>query len=71
MDVKTLKIIAGSLQSALVRERQDLAETKQKGSTSMVRTTDEAAREDMVETAKKLEQATKRSRGWNVLGCNC
>ena len=65
VDVKTLKVITGSLQSALVRERQDLAETKQRERTSLVRTTDEAAREDMVETAKKLEQATKRSRGWN------
>ena len=37
VDVKTFKIIAGSLQSALVRQRQDLAETKQRERTSLVR----------------------------------
>ncbi|AED94879.1 unnamed protein product [Arabidopsis thaliana] len=60
-EVKKLKIIAGSLQSELGRERQDLEETKQKESTGLARTNDKDAGEELVETAKKLEQATKEA----------
>ncbi|KAL9282117.1 unnamed protein product [Arabidopsis thaliana] len=60
-EVKKLKIIAGSLQSELERERQDLEETKQKESTGLARTNDKDAGEELVETAKKLEQATKEA----------
>ncbi|KAF8107769.1 hypothetical protein N665_0117s0038 [Sinapis alba] len=57
-EVKALKIIAGSLQSELARERQDLAETKQRQSADWVGKTDEEARED---TSNKLEQAMKEA----------
>jgi len=60
-EVKKMKIIAGSLQSELGRERQDLEETKQKESTGLARTNDKDAGEELVETAKKLEQATKEA----------
>ncbi|CAD5333789.1 unnamed protein product [Arabidopsis thaliana] len=60
-EVKKLKIIAGSLQSELGRERQDLEETKQKESTGLARTNDKDAGEELVETAKKLEQASKEA----------
>ncbi|XP_010442108.1 PREDICTED: protein WEAK CHLOROPLAST MOVEMENT UNDER BLUE LIGHT-like 3 [Camelina sativa] len=60
-EVKTLKIIAGSLQSELERERHDLAETKQRASASLARKNDEDAREELVETATKLELATKEA----------
>lgn len=60
-EVKTLKIIAGSLQSELGRERQDLSETKQRASSGLAWKNDEDAREELVDTSKKLEQATKEA----------
>ncbi|CAN8287590.1 unnamed protein product [Cochlearia groenlandica] len=60
-EVKTLKIIVGSLQSELKRERQDLEETEQRDNAGLVRTKDNEAREKLVETAKKLEEATKEA----------
>ncbi|EOA14360.1 hypothetical protein CARUB_v10027545mg [Capsella rubella] len=60
-EVKTLKIIAGSLQSELERERQDLTETKQRESAGLALRNDEGTREELVETATKLELATKEA----------
>ncbi|CAH2046713.1 unnamed protein product [Thlaspi arvense] len=57
-EVKTLKIIAGSLESELGREKKDLEETKQRGS---VRDKDETREELVEETAKKLEEAAKEA----------
>ncbi|CAL9242293.1 unnamed protein product [Arabidopsis halleri] len=60
-EVKTLKIIAGSLQSELGRERQDLAESKQRESAGLAQKNDKDVGEELVETAKKLGQATKEA----------
>lgn len=62
-EVKALKIIAGSLQSELAREREDLAETKQRESAGLVGKTDEEAREEL----NKLEQAMKEAEDAKLL----
>ncbi|KAL0737004.1 hypothetical protein Bca4012_013214 [Brassica carinata] len=66
-EVKALKIIAGSLQSELARERQDLAETKQRQSAGLVGKTDEEAREELMDTSNKLEQAMKEAEDAKLL----
>ncbi|ESQ44788.1 hypothetical protein EUTSA_v10003156mg [Eutrema salsugineum] len=60
-EVKTLKIIAGSLQSELGREKHHLAETKKRENAGLVRETDKEEGEEVAETAKRLEQATKEA----------
>ncbi|KAJ0262554.1 Protein WEAK CHLOROPLAST MOVEMENT UNDER BLUE LIGHT-like 3 [Hirschfeldia incana] len=62
-EVKALKIIAGSLQSELAREREDLAETKQRQRVGLVGKTDEEAREEL----NKLEEAMKEADDAKVL----
>ncbi|CAL9217903.1 unnamed protein product [Arabidopsis halleri] len=53
-EVKTLKIIVGSLQSELAREKQDLSETKQRNR--------EVTRVDkFTEIAKKLQEASREA----------
>lgn len=53
-EVKTLKIIVGSLQSELEREKKDLSETKQRNS-------EETREEKCTEIAKKLQEATREA----------
>uniref|UniRef100_A0A1J3JX44 Protein WEAK CHLOROPLAST MOVEMENT UNDER BLUE LIGHT-like 3 n=1 Tax=Noccaea caerulescens TaxID=107243 RepID=A0A1J3JX44_NOCCA len=61
-EVKTLKIIAGSLQSEIGRERQDLEDTKKRENAGLARGKDKKGiEEEMVDTGKKLEQATKEA----------
>lgn len=68
-EVKALKIIAGSLQSELARERQDLAETKERQSAAggLVRTSDEEAREELMDTSNKFEEAMKEAEDAKLL----
>lgn len=66
-EVKALTIIAGSLQSELARERQDLAETKERQSAGFVRTSDEEAREELMDTSNKLEEAMKEAEDAKLL----
>ncbi|KAL1207767.1 Protein WEAK CHLOROPLAST MOVEMENT UNDER BLUE LIGHT-like 2 [Cardamine amara subsp. amara] len=54
-EVKTLKIIVGSLQSELAREKQDLSETKQ-------RNNEEVKMERCTEMAKKLVEASREAK---------
>ncbi|CAA7041660.1 unnamed protein product [Microthlaspi erraticum] len=53
-EVKTLKIIAVALQSEIGRERQDLEETKKRENA-------EEVDEEMVDTGKTLEEATREA----------
>lgn len=53
-EVKTLKIIVGSLQSELAREKQDLSETKQ-------RNREETRVDKCTEIAKKLQEANREA----------
>ncbi|CAN6929969.1 unnamed protein product [Brassica oleracea var. botrytis] len=60
-EVKTLKIIVGSLQSELEREMKDLSETKQREALSVHRNSKEAREERCSEIAKKLQEANKEA----------
>ncbi|CDY62582.1 BnaA10g28710D [Brassica napus] len=60
-EVKTLKIIVGSLQSELEREKKDLSETKQREALSVHRNSKEAREERCSEIAKKLQEANKEA----------
>ncbi|KAL0853914.1 hypothetical protein Bca101_059066 [Brassica carinata] len=60
-EVKTLKIIVGSLQSELEREKKDLSETKRREALSVQRNSDEAREERCTEIAKKLQEANKET----------
>ncbi|KAG2314441.1 hypothetical protein Bca4012_065119 [Brassica carinata] len=60
-EVKTLKIIVGSLQSELEREKKDLSETKRREALSVQRNSDEAREERCTEIAKKLQEANKEA----------
>ncbi|XP_010461499.1 PREDICTED: protein WEAK CHLOROPLAST MOVEMENT UNDER BLUE LIGHT-like 2 [Camelina sativa] len=53
-EVKTLKIIVGSLQSELEREKRDLSDSKQRNS-------EESREERCTEIAKKLQEATREA----------
>ncbi|CAN8320822.1 unnamed protein product [Cochlearia groenlandica] len=57
-EVKTLKIIVGSLQSELERETKDLSETKQREARSSHRNSEESREEICAEIAKKLQEAS-------------
>ncbi|CDY43212.1 BnaC08g04850D [Brassica napus] len=60
-EVKTLKIIVGSLQSELERENKDLSETKYREEISVQRNSEEAREEGCKEIAKKLQEAKKEA----------
>ncbi|KAL0649627.1 hypothetical protein Bca4012_092318 [Brassica carinata] len=60
-EVKTLKIIVGSLQSELERENKDLSETKYREELSVQRNSEEAREEGCKEIAKKLQEAKKEA----------
>lgn len=60
-EVKTLKIIVGSLQSELGREKKDLSETKKREALSIQRNTEEAKDERLKEIAKKLQEASREA----------
>ncbi|KAH0850289.1 hypothetical protein HID58_095672 [Brassica napus] len=60
-EVKTLKIIVGSLQSELEREMKDLSETKQREALSVHRNSKEVREERCSEIAKKLQEANKEA----------
>ncbi|CAH2035794.1 unnamed protein product [Thlaspi arvense] len=60
-EVKTLKIIVGSLQSELEREKKDLSETKQREASSIQRNSEEAREERCAEIAKKLQEASREA----------
>ncbi|CAA7047956.1 unnamed protein product [Microthlaspi erraticum] len=60
-EVKTLKIIVGSLQSELEREKKDLSETKKREAISIQRNTEEARDERSKEIAKKLQEASREA----------
>lgn len=60
-EVKTLKIIVGSLKSELEREKRDLLETKQREALSVQRNSKEAREERSTEIAKKLQEAGREA----------
>ncbi|ESQ30922.1 hypothetical protein EUTSA_v10011258mg [Eutrema salsugineum] len=60
-EVKTLKIIVGSLQSEMEREKKDLSETKQREAVSIQSNSEEAKEERCAEIAKKLQEAGKEA----------
>lgn len=62
-EVKTLKIIVGSLQSELEleREKKDLSETKRREALSVQRNSEEAREERCTEIAKKLQEANEEA----------
>ncbi|VVA92751.1 unnamed protein product [Arabis nemorensis] len=60
-EVKTLKIIVGSLTSELEREKKDLVETKQREALSVQRNIEEAREERSTEIAKKLKEAGREA----------
>lgn len=60
-EVKTLRIIVGSLQSELEREKKDLSETKQREALSVQRNSKEAREERCSEIAKKLQEANREA----------
>ncbi|KAJ0231876.1 Protein WEAK CHLOROPLAST MOVEMENT UNDER BLUE LIGHT-like 2 [Hirschfeldia incana] len=60
-EVKMLKIIVGSLQSEIEREKKDLSETKHREALSVQINSEEAREERSIEIAKKLQEAKKEA----------
>lgn len=66
-EVKTLKIIVGSLQSELEREKKDLSETKHREALSVQRDGEEMREEGCKEIASMLQEAKKETDEANSL----